>query len=327
MTKVCVIGAGYFGRFHIEAWERLDGAELVGILDPSKESTLKTIDDLIAARPDIVDITSPPDTHLELIKQLVGNVPAIICQKPFCGGLEGATEAVAAARAKSTRLFVHENIRFQPWYPVLKAEIAAGAIGTPYQFTFRFRPGDGQGPHAYLSRQPYFQKMPRFLVHESAVHWIDTFRYLAGEIKTVTARLIRRNPAISGEDGGIIHFEFVNGQTAIFDGNRLSDHFASNPRLTLGEMFIEGSEGRLSLNGNGKISHRRLSQQAIKPVRFSWRDRDFGGNCVELTCAHLLKAIQRGSPSPIEASAYLTNLRIVEAIYESNQFDRSIHLN
>ena len=34
--------------------------------------------------------------------------------------------------------------------------------------------GDGQGPRAYLDRQPYFQTMPRLLVHETAIHWIDT---------------------------------------------------------------------------------------------------------------------------------------------------------
>ncbi|MEO0763052.1 MAG: hypothetical protein AAFZ09_14815, partial [Pseudomonadota bacterium] len=59
---------------------------------------------------------------------------------------------------------------------------------------------DGQGPDAYHARQPYFQRMPRFLVHETAVHWIDTFRYLMGEAETVYADLRRLNPAIAGED-------------------------------------------------------------------------------------------------------------------------------
>ena len=47
---------------------------------------------------------------------------------------------------------------------------------------FRLRPGDGQGPRAYLDRQPYFQTMPRLLVVETAIHWIDTFRFLMGEV-------------------------------------------------------------------------------------------------------------------------------------------------
>ena len=55
------------------------------------------------------------------------------------------------------------------------------------KLTFRLRTGDGQGPDAYLSRQPYFQKMEHFLVHETAVHWIDTFRFLLGDINAVYA--------------------------------------------------------------------------------------------------------------------------------------------
>ena len=68
-----------------------------------------------------------------------------------------------------------------------------GRVGDLYQIAFRMRPGDGRGPDAYLSRQPYFQKMERFLVHETAVHWIDTFRYLAGDPVAVYADLRRIN--------------------------------------------------------------------------------------------------------------------------------------
>jgi len=46
--------------------------------------------------------------------------------------------------------------------------VDAGRIGMPLHVTFRLRPGDGQGPQAYLARQPYFQNMPRFLIHEPA---------------------------------------------------------------------------------------------------------------------------------------------------------------
>ncbi|MEZ5740638.1 MAG: hypothetical protein R3E68_15060 [Burkholderiaceae bacterium] len=60
------------------------------------------------------------------------------------------------------------------------------------------RLGDGQGPEAHLSRQPYFQQMPRFLVHETAIHFIDSFRFPLGEVGP-TARLrrlvLRSSPA------------------------------------------------------------------------------------------------------------------------------------
>ena len=32
--KVALIGAGYFGQFHIDAWRRAEGATLAAIVDP-----------------------------------------------------------------------------------------------------------------------------------------------------------------------------------------------------------------------------------------------------------------------------------------------------
>ena len=99
-------------------------------------------------------------------------------------------------------MIVHENFRFSPWYREAKRLLDSGSLGTPHAISFRLRPGDGQGVDAYLSRQPYFQKMPRFLVFETAIHFIDTFRYLMGEVEAITARLRRINPVILGEDAG-----------------------------------------------------------------------------------------------------------------------------
>ena len=43
--------------------------------------------------------------------------------------------------------------------------------------------GDGWGEDAYIPRQPYFRDYPRLLVYETGVHFIDTYRYHAGEIE------------------------------------------------------------------------------------------------------------------------------------------------
>ncbi|MEO1294188.1 MAG: Gfo/Idh/MocA family oxidoreductase, partial [Pseudomonadota bacterium] len=166
---------------------------------------------------------------------------AVICQKPFCGGIEGGRRAAARAEADGRPLVVHENFRFQPWYREIRRLIDAGTLGALYQVAFSLRPGDGQGPDAYLARQPYFQRMPRFLVHETAVHWIDTFRYLMGEAETVYADLRRLNPAIAGEDAGHVIFDHDSGVRALFDGNRLLDHAADNTRRTMGEALVEGT--------------------------------------------------------------------------------------
>ena len=76
---------------------------------------------------------------------------------------------------------------------------------------FRLRTGDGWGEDAYLGRQPFFRDYPRLLVYETGVHFIDMFRFLFGEIETVSAHLRRLNPVIKGEDSGQIFLTFDNG--------------------------------------------------------------------------------------------------------------------
>ena len=255
--KVAVAGTGYFSQFHLEAWRRLPGARLVAVcsLDPASlvEAAARYLiprqfadvgEMLDATAPDVLDIVAPPAVHLALLRAAAARQVSVVCQKPLGGDLASAREMVRLAAGAGITLVVHENFRFMPWYREARRLLAEGALGEPYNLAFRLRPGDGQGPRAYLDRQPYFQQMPRFLIHETAIHLIDVFRYLLGEVSGVAARLRRLNPAIAGEDAGLVLLDFASGAAGLFDGNRLVDFPAENPRLTMGEMLLEGSDGR-----------------------------------------------------------------------------------
>jgi len=329
VTRVALVGAGYFGQFHADAWTRIEGADLAAIcaIDGAEETASRfgvpawygDLDRMLAdIRPDLLDIAAPPAAHLETIRTAAPLVPWIVCQKPFCRDRDEATRAIALAEAAGARLVIHENVRFQPWYREIKRLLDAGVVGQVYQATFRLRPGDGQGPDAYLARQPYFQTMERFLIRETGVHWIDTFRYLLGEVTAVSADLRRLNPAIAGEDAGIVAFAFASGARAVFDGNRLADHAAENRRLTLGEMEIDGAAGTIRLTGDGDILVRAHGSNAWERHAYEWEDRAFGGDCVYRTSRAALAAFRSGQPAETEAAAYLRNLDLVDAVYRSH---------
>ena len=340
--RVALAGAGYFSAFHADAWRRNPEAELVGIADPdlgkaqrlaeaegTADCAVFTDAGAMFARlaPDIVDIAAPPSVHLDLIvAALEADPAAIVCQKPFCGDLAQARRAVSLARDRGRLLIVHENFRFQPWYRLVRAQLAAGLIGEPYQMTFRLRPGDGQGRDAYLARQPYFQEMPRFLVHETAVHWIDTFRFLFGEPASVYADLRRLNPAIAGEDAGHFIYGYADGRRALFDGNRLADHAADDARLTMGEFLLEGSRGTLGIDGFGRVLFRPFGARAAEALAADHpRDR-FGGDCVFALQKHVTDHLLHGGAVENEAAAYLRNMEIEAAIYRSAEEGRKIEL-
>lgn len=324
--RVGVIGAGYFAQLHHDAWRRIDRAELVAVADrdmAKAESSGVTahgdaVEMLAAVRPDIVDIATPPDTHLAMIEAALRHgARAIVCQKPFCGDLMAARVATAMAGEASTPLIVHENFRFQPWYRTLRKEIRDRTIGDILQVTFRLRPGDGQGPDAYLDRQPYFQTMPRFLIHETGVHWVDTFRFLLGEPGGVYADLRRLNPAIAGEDAGYFIFHYPTGARALFDGNRLLDHAAENRRLTMGECIVEGTTGEIRIGGDGAV-RLRLRGGLEETVRHDAPPTDrFGGDCVFHLQSHVVAGILDGTAFENEATDYLRVMELEERIYES----------
>ena len=336
--RIAGIGAGYFSRFHLEGWRAAEGVEVVAWCDTdaARIATLahefsipQTATDaaamLEATTPDLVDIVTPPPAHAALVALAHARGIPVICQKPLTPSWRESVALAEAADRSGVLCVVHENFRFQPWYREAKRLLDAGALGTPHSIAFRLRPGDGQGANAYLDRQPYFQTMPRLLVVETAVHWIDTFRFLLGEVDAITARLRRVNPVIAGEDAGYLIFEFAHGATGLFDGNRSNDFVAAQPRRTMGEMWLEGSAGVLRLDGDARLwwkpHHADEREHAYEAGPAT-----FGGGCCGALQRHVIAHLRDGAPIENTARAYLANLRVQEAAYESHATGRRITL-
>lgn len=331
-VRVAGIGAGYFSQFHVQGWRAIPEAELVGWCDKDVTrvkglAAYASVSEMLEkAKPELVDIVTPPETHLELVRAVAERGLPVICQKPLAPTFDQAQAVVAVAEKAHTTLVVHENFRWQPWYREAKGLIETGFLGKLHSVAFRLRPGDGQGPRAYLDRQPYFQKMPRLLVHETAIHWIDTFRFLMGEVKAVYASLRKMNPAIAGEDAGYILFDFESGATGLFDGNRLNDHVASNPRRTMGEMWLEGSAGVLRLDGEARLWWKPHQGSEVEHRYDRGPDDAFGGGCCGALQAHVVRGLLKSSPLENSGKDYLANLRIEEAVYRSSAEGRKLLL-
>jgi len=328
--RVALVGAGYFAAFHMEGW-RDAGAEVVAIADldaaraeslATRFGVLRTFSDarqmLQALQPDLVDVVLPPAAQQAVVVHALERRLPVICQKPFGTDWAQAVAMAALAQQQAVPLVVHENFRFTPWFRECRRLIDAGHFGRLHGISFRLRPGDGQGPRAYLDRQPYFQSMPQLLVRETAVHFIDTFRYLMGEVQAVTARLRRLNPAIQGEDAGLLIFEFEDQRTGLFDGNRLNDHSAENTRLTMGEMWLEGEAGVLRLDGNARLWWKRHGAPEVEHPYDRGGPGAFGGACTALQ-AHVLAHLRTGAALENDAAHYLRNLAVQAAVYHSHE--------
>jgi predicted dehydrogenase len=286
------IGAGYFAPFQYEAWTRIPEVEIAAISNRTEAKARAIMADcavpryyhhwrhmLDRERPDFVDIITPPETHEDICGAAAERGIHVICQKPLAPTLEASCRIVDRAAAAGVRFMVHENWRWQPWYRAVKAIQSAGTIGDFTHLHFLMRLGDGWGEQAYLARQPFFRDYPRLLVYETGVHFIDTFRYLLGDVHTVFAHLRRLNPVIRSEDSGQIFLKFANGATAIWDANRYNEVEAESPRFTFGQLRVDGTRGHLTLDTDANIRVKVLGEP---PHDFEYaRDRKyFAGDCV-----------------------------------------------
>ena len=335
--KGVAVGAGYFSQFHYDAWQRIDDVDLVAICDLDAGKAQEAADRhnvprvyadfaemLQTEKPDFVDIITPPDTHEHLCSIAGGEGVHIICQKPLAPSLDEAKQLVNKAESDGIRLMVHENFRFQPWHREIKRLLDQGVIGDHlHSLTFRSRMGDGWGEDAYLGRQPYFRTMPRLLIYETGVHFIDTFRFLAGDVAQVYAKLRRLNPVIAGEDCGLLIFTFDNGAMGMWDANRYNASSHENSRYTFGSFLIEGSGGTIRLYEGGRMTIQRLGGEEVEH-EYVHEDRGFGGDCCYHTQRHFVDAMLSGDDFETSGKSYLDVLKIQDALYHSAETNQPV---
>ena len=330
LKGVC-IGAGYFSHFQYEAWNRIPEVEITALCNSNRERAeyvMNTynvqnhytdyLEMLDMEKPDFVDIITPPGTHLEMTRESLKRGIHVICQKPLAPTIGESEEIKNIVDQSEPRFMVHENWRFQPWYREIKKLLDQNIVGEQiFNISFRMRMGDGWGERAYLDRQPYFRDYPRLLIYETGVHFIDTYRYLLGEINSVYASLRKLNPVIAGEDAGFVHFNFDSGAQGTYDANRYNETNFKVPRYTFGELLIEGEGGSIRLYADGKMTIQQLGK-GEKNHEYPHKDQNFAGDCVYACQRHFIDNLVSGNEFETNVNDYLRTLSVQEAVYASN---------
>ena len=332
------IGAGYFAPFQYEAWTRIPEVEIVAIYNRTEERARPLMaqygiarfyedwkEMLDRERPDFVDIITPPETHEEMCAFAAARGIHIICQKPLAPSYDASRRIVENSVSAGVRFMVHENFRWQPWYRAIKDVQARGDIGEFTHVHFLMRMGDGWGADAYLARQPFFRDYPRLLFYETGVHFIDTFRFLLGDVSSVVAEARRLNPVIRGEDAGQLLLKFQNGATAFWDANRYNESDAESPRFTFGELRIDGTGGHLTMDAASTIRVKRLGEP-LTELHYARERKNFAGDCAYFLQRHFVDCLVSGQEFETNGVDYLKNVRIVDAAYESARTGNVVRL-
>lgn len=85
----------------------------------------------------------------------------------------------------------------------------------------------------------------------------------------------------------------------------------------MGEALVEGTEGTLSLTGDGAVHLRRFGATETREVLAPYPGPNFGGDCVHALQSHVISAIRGGTACENTGEDYLAVLKIERAVYVS----------
>jgi len=305
--RVAMIGAGHISRQHGPAWLASPVAELVALCDQDAER----------AQAHAVDVVTRPEAHAALVTMAARAGCHVLCQKPLAATLDEARAMVATCDRANVRFMVAEMWRWLPWFRELHAQLGAGTIGPAHSMRVIGARHMLRRARPVSDTQPYMADMPKLIIYEMIIHWIDAARYLIGEIASVYARTARLNPAVAGEDAALVVLGHMSGATSSLDGSWASPAEPPPwPSDREGDIVVEGRDGVLHFSpGSGDL---RLTTADGSRVVARHPDIEAGFQRAFDACiGHFVRCVRSGDPFESPASDNLRTLAATFAAYES----------
>jgi len=199
--NVALIGCGTIGGVHAASMTGA-GLKLAVCADVSRKAAsamakqygakLATPEAAIK-RPDvdIVAICVPTPFHGDYVQAAAKAGKAIFCEKPFCRTAAQCRQAMKAAKKAGVKLFIAHVVRYFHEFDAMRAQIAAGAVGTP-GFAKVYR-GGGYPTGAKNWYRDYQQSGG--VVLDCLIHDLDWLRFTFGEpVRLFGQALMRSKP-------------------------------------------------------------------------------------------------------------------------------------
>jgi predicted dehydrogenase len=276
--RVAVIGYGFMGRTHSNAYKRLsdffpvDRKPVLKVACARNEEKVKAFASqwgyertetdwrkAVAAKDvDLVDICTPNDTHQEIALAAAKAGKMIVCEKPLARTVKEAATMVQAVERYKVPNMVWFNYRRVPAITLAKQLIDEGRIGRPFHFRSNFlqdwtiSPDVPQGG-AGLWRLDV-KAAGSGVTGDLLAHNIDTAMWLNGGITRVVARtetfVKKRVHALTGkvqpvgiDDACLFIAEFANGSLGLFESTRYA-----RGHKALKTLELNGDRGSLAFN-------------------------------------------------------------------------------
>jgi predicted dehydrogenase len=352
MLKAAIVGCGKIADAHAAQILRIPGAEIVAVCDREPLMTRQLMDRfpvrrgfadldelLREARPDVVHITTPPQSHFSIAKTCLEWGCHVYVEKPFTLCEEEAHELIECANAKGLKITVGHDDQFAHVARRMRGLVKSGYLGAGpihMESYYCYDLGGSAYARALLGdKEHWVRRLPGGLLHNIISHGIARIaEYLTGESLEVVAYGFT-SPTLKSR-----------GETEIIDELRviLCEQecvtayftFSSQMRPALHEFRIYGEKNGLLLDQDQEtlicLRGKRLPSYAEKFIPPVGIARQQLGNVLtnlrtflrsdfhmksgmKYLIESFYRSIREGAPDPIPHSEILLTARIMDSIF------------
>ncbi len=295
--RLAVIGAGGIARAHLEALDRLERTQLVGVASARRERAaavagprgavayddpIRMLDEL---RPDVVYVAVPPSSAVAICEALVERAIPFLAEKPLAAlDMDGPARVAAAIEARGLVVAVGYHLRALDSMPEIRDRLAVDPAHLMTARWFDSTPGPAWWRHEADGGGQ---------VVEQATHLYDLARYLVGEAEVVGAASTLREPVTPADtdvaDATAAVLRFATGAVG---------SFANTRQLAAGHIDVDLASGGLrttirradSTAGGWEVTfHEGLSVRIVPSSRDPY----------ERQAEVFLDAVEAGDPSAV----------------------------
>ena len=351
--RVAIVGCGKIADSHVAQIRRIPGCEVVGVCDREPLMARQLADRFGIARrfedvgellaevvPDVVHITTPPQSHFEVARRCLEHGCHLYVEKPFTLNAGEAEELIALAERRRRRLTVGHDAQFSHAARRMRELVRGGYLGDPVvhmESYYGYDLGNATYARAFL-RDPdhWVRKLPAGLLQNVISHGIARIaEFLGGDRAHVIAHgfVSPRLRSLGAED---VYDEL---RVFIVDERQTtaSFTFSSAARPILNHFRMFGSKNGLVVDERQQTvvklrgaAFKSYAEQFVPPIVFATQylantahnARLFLANDFHMDSgkkhliAGLYRSIVEGSPAPIPSREIVMTARIMDSIFE-----------
>src|SRR6202795_66890 len=237
--KVCLIGAGQWGRQHARVFSGRPDVSLCAIAGRTLEKTQARAAEfglraytnvrqmLEAEKPDLVSLSLPNLEHFEATMQVIKSGHPLLVEKPLAFDLREADQLLTEAEKRGLFFAINFNHRYAKPLRLAREAVEKGRLGDLTHAIWRF------GGEASVSPHPHANLI------ETQCHGFDQLEHLCGPISSVMAEMSDRTGT------GYLTMTLALRCTSGALGSMIGTYDSSYAYRDTHRLEINGTKGRL----------------------------------------------------------------------------------